>query len=50
MSQACRPPFIWNSPSTLMATDGTALNVRALYQRCGFVTKSVQLYYHKWYV
>jgi dTDP-4-amino-4,6-dideoxy-D-galactose acyltransferase len=32
-----------------VVTQGRNVAAQRLYQRCGFVTKSVGLYYHKWY-
>jgi dTDP-4-amino-4,6-dideoxy-D-galactose acyltransferase len=33
----------------LVVTQGRNLAAQRLYQRCGFLTQSVQLWYHKWY-
>ena len=32
-----------------VVTQARNVTSQRLYQRCGFVTRSVQLYYHKWY-
>ena len=33
----------------LVATQGRNVRAQRLYQRCGFVTSTVDLWYHKWY-
>jgi dTDP-4-amino-4,6-dideoxy-D-galactose acyltransferase len=32
-----------------VVTQGRNLGAQRLYQRCGYITQSVQLWYHKWY-
>jgi ribosomal protein S18 acetylase RimI-like enzyme len=36
-------------PGVTVITQGRNVVAQRLYQRCGFVTRSVRLYYHKWY-
>jgi dTDP-4-amino-4,6-dideoxy-D-galactose acyltransferase len=36
--------------SVRVVTQGRNVAAQRLYQRCGFLTKSVQLWYHKWFV
>jgi len=36
-------------PGITVITQGRNVAAQRLYQRCGFVTRSVRLYYHKWY-
>jgi ribosomal protein S18 acetylase RimI-like enzyme len=33
-----------------VVTQGRNVGAQRLYQRCGFLTKTVQLWYHKWYI
>jgi dTDP-4-amino-4,6-dideoxy-D-galactose acyltransferase len=33
----------------LVVTQGRNLRAQRLYQRCGFITQSLQLWYHKWF-
>jgi ribosomal protein S18 acetylase RimI-like enzyme len=33
----------------IVVTQGRNIAAQRLYQRCGFVTRSLHLYYHKWY-
>lgn len=35
--------------SVTVVTQGRNIGAQRLYQRCGFVTQSVQLWYHKWF-
>jgi len=37
-------------PGLTVVTQGRNVTAQRLYQRAGFVTRSLQLYYHKWYV
>ena len=32
-----------------VVTQGRNIAGQRLYQRCGFLTRSVELWYHKWY-
>lgn len=36
-------------PHVTVVTQGRNISAQRLYQRAGFLTKSVQLYYHKWF-
>jgi dTDP-4-amino-4,6-dideoxy-D-galactose acyltransferase len=36
-------------PEAQVVTQGRNCTAQRLYQRCGFLTQSVQLWYHKWY-
>jgi dTDP-4-amino-4,6-dideoxy-D-galactose acyltransferase len=38
-----------NAKSVTVVTQGRNLAAQRLYQRCGFVTCDLQLWYHKWY-
>lgn len=38
-----------NLPALSVVTQGRNLAAQRLYQRCGFRTASVELYFHKWY-
>ncbi len=35
--------------SVSVVTQGRNIGAQRLYQRCGFLTRSVELWYHKWY-
>jgi ribosomal protein S18 acetylase RimI-like enzyme len=43
--------FFWDNGRryTTVVTQGRNLASQRLYQRCGFVTQSVALYYHRWF-
>ncbi|MFZ6028798.1 MAG: GNAT family N-acetyltransferase [Chloroflexota bacterium] len=36
-------------PLATVVTQGRNIQAQRLYQRCGFVTQALQLWYHKWY-
>jgi dTDP-4-amino-4,6-dideoxy-D-galactose acyltransferase len=38
-----------NLATVSVVTQGRNVVAQRLYQQCGFVTRSIQLYYHKWY-
>jgi len=38
-----------NIKEVIVITQGRNLNAQRLYQRCGFLTRSVQLWYHRWF-
>jgi dTDP-4-amino-4,6-dideoxy-D-galactose acyltransferase len=38
------------SSRALVVTQGRNVDAQRLYQRCGFVTESMLLYYHRWFV
>lgn len=38
-----------NMPSVNVVTQGRNIAAQRLYQRCGFLTRSVELWYHKWF-
>ncbi len=37
------------APDVIVVTQGRNIAAQRLYQRCGFLTQTVQLWYHKWY-
>lgn len=36
-------------PVATVVTQGRNIHAQRLYQRCGFITQGIQLWYHKWY-
>jgi dTDP-4-amino-4,6-dideoxy-D-galactose acyltransferase len=38
-----------NMDRVVVVTQGRNLRAQRLYQRCGFITQSLQLWYHKWF-
>ena len=39
----------WGMKRVEVVTQGRNLNAQRLYQSCGFMTKNLQLWYHKWF-